>query len=212
MKIIIDPGHGGRDSGAVSADGQTMEKDIVLTVSKRIAELLRPHGEIHMTREDDTFLTLSGRARKANNLGADLLSIHCNAGGGRGIEAFTSPGQTASDPWATAILDELHSCFPGRPIRKDLSDGDPDKEERFTVLTKTRNSAVLVELGFIDTEEGRFFLTAPTNQERMAQAIVKATLRHYGITTGQPARRALTLEERVAKLEAKLEAITERIS
>lgn len=212
MKIIIDPGHGGRDSGAVSADGQTMEKDIVLTVSKRIAEFLRPCGEITMTREDDTFLTLSGRARKANNLGADLLSIHCNAGGGRGIEAFTSPGQTASDPWATAILEELQSCFPDRPIRKDLSDGDPDKEQRFTVLTKTRNAAVLVELGFIDTEEGRFFLNAPTNQELMAQAIAKATLRHYAITAGKTARRPLTLEERVAKLESKLEALTEQIS
>lgn len=212
MKIIIDPGHGGRDSGAVSADGQTMEKDIVLTVSKRIAELLRPYGEITMTREDDTFLTLSGRARKANNLGADLLSIHCNAGGGTGFEVFTSPGQTSSDPWATTILDELHTSFPNRAVRTDLSDGDPDKEGRFTVLTKTRHSAVLVELGFIDTDEGRFFLNAPTNQELMAQAIAKATLRHYGITAGKTARRPLTLEERVAKLESKLEALTERIS
>jgi N-acetylmuramoyl-L-alanine amidase len=212
MKIIIDPGHGGRDSGAVSADGQTMEKDVVLTVSKRVAEILAPYGEIAMTREDDTFLTLSGRARKANQIGADLLSIHCNAGGGTGFEVFTSPGQTLSDPWATAILDELNASFPNRAIRTDLSDGDPDKEGRFTVLTKTRNSAVLVELGFIDTQEGRFFLTAPINQEELAQAIAKATLRHNGIEPKPTQRRPLTLEERIAKLETKIETLIERIA
>ena len=212
MKIIIDPGHGGRDSGAVSADGQTMEKDVVLTVSKRVAEILAPYGEITMTRDDDTFLTLSGRARKANQIGADLLSIHCNAGGGKGFEVFTSPGQTSSDPWATAILDELNASFPNRAIRTDLSDGDPDKEGRFTVLTKSRNSAVLVELGFIDTQEGRFFLTAPMNQEELAQAIAKATLRHNGIDPKPIQRRPLTLEERIQKLETKIETLIERIA
>lgn len=202
MNVLIDAGHGGHDSGAVSLNGEALEKDIALKVSLRVAEILQPFGNVALSRSDDTFLTLSGRARKANQLGADLLSIHCNAGGGRGFEAFTSPGQTKSDTWATAILEELESDFPGRPIRKDLRDGDPDKEERFTVLTKTKHSAVLVELGFIDTDEGRDFLTNPTNQAKLAIAIASATLRHNGLRarlhTPKP---TLTLEDRIARLE-----------
>lgn len=204
MNVLVDPGHGGRDSGAVSHDGQTLEKDIALKVGLRVAEILQPYGNVALSRSDDTFLTLSGRARKANQLGADLLSIHCNAGGGKGFEAFTSPGETPSDPWATAILEELEADFPERPVRKDLRDGDPDKEERFTVLTKTRHSAVLVELGFIDTEEGRRFLTDPANQEKLAQSIARATLRHHGLrpSLSPPApKRALSIEERLARLE-----------
>lgn len=206
MNVLIDAGHGGRDSGAVSQDGQTLEKDIALKVSLRVAEILQPFGNVALSRSDDTFLTLSGRARKANKLGADLLSIHCNAGGGRGFEAFTSPGQTKSDPWATEILEELSESFPGRPIRKDLRDGDPDKEQRFTVLTRTKHSAVLVELGFIDTDEGRAFLTDSANQENLATAIARATLRHNGLSEGQElpspaAKPALTLEERISRLE-----------
>ena len=205
MKLLIDPGHGGHDSGAVSHDGKTREKDIVLAIGLRIKELIYAYGEVEISRADDSFVTLSGRARKANQFGADLLSIHCNAGGGKGFEVFTSPGETPSDAWATAIIEELEADFPERPIRKDLRDGDPDKEERFTVLTKSRNAAVLVELGFIDTEEGRAFLFDPDNQEKLAQAIAKATLRHNGLRpmlSAKPPSVGLTIEERLARLEA----------
>jgi N-acetylmuramoyl-L-alanine amidase len=202
MRILNDAGHGGKDSGAVSHDGKVFEKDVALTVAKRVHELLAPHGESHLSRGSDQFLTLSERAKLANNLKADLLSIHCNAGGGRGIEVFTSPGETLSDPWATCVLEELHADFPDRPLRTDVRDGDPDKEARFTVLTKTRKSAILVELGFIDTEEGQRFLSDPVNQERLAQAIARGTLRHHGLDRVAPKKVvSLTLEERVVRLE-----------
>jgi N-acetylmuramoyl-L-alanine amidase len=202
MKVLIDAGHGGKDSGAVSGEGKVFEKDVALTVAKRVHELLAPHGESYLSRESDRFLSLTERANLANNLEADLLSIHCNAGGGRGFEVFTSPGETLSDPWATCVLEELHADFPDRPLRTDVSDGDPDKEAHFTVLTKTRKSAILVELGFIDTEEGQCFLSDPANQERLAQAIARGTLRHHGLDRFVPKKVAsLTLEERVARLE-----------
>lgn len=210
MRTLTDAGHGGADSGAVSHDGKVYEKNIALKVSKRVHEILSLYGQSFLSRDDDTFLTLSERAYRANELKADLLSIHCNAGGGRGFEAFTSPGQTQSDPWATAILEELGTDFPGRPIRTDVRDGDPDKEARFTVLTKTKRSAVLVELGFIDTPEGQRFLSDPINQENLARAIARGTLKHHGLGPGlakveslQPVPvQALTFEERLARLEA----------
>ena len=208
MRVLNDAGHGGKDSGAVSHDGKVFEKDIALKVALRVHEILSLRGQSFLSRDDDTFLTLSERVQKANSLGADLLSIHCNAGGGRGIEVFTSPGETLSDPWATCVLEELHADFPDRPLRTDVSDGDPDKEARFTVLTKTRRSAILVEMGFIDTEEGQRFLSDPINQENLARAIARGTLKHHGLLTNAAKlespkiNASLTLEERVARLES----------
>lgn len=208
MRVLVDPGHGGRDSGAVSRDGSLLEKDVVLAVGLRVCQWLKTFGFVELSRATDHFVKLEERARKANFASADLLSIHANAGGGRGIEVFTSPGQTGADRWATAVLDALHWEFPDRPVRSDFSDGDADKEARFTVLTKTKRPAILVELGFIDTEEGAAFLADEANQERLAKSIAWGTLRANGIEPEESGidegKRpvARSLEERVAALEA----------
>ena len=81
--IVIDPGHGGHDPGCISADRKTQEKNIALDIatrlSRKIGESL-PGVKTVLTRADDKFVTLSGRADIANNLGADLfISIHVNA-------------------------------------------------------------------------------------------------------------------------------------
>lgn len=206
LRILIDPGHGGRDSGAVSGDGKLLEKDVVLNVGRRVFDHLDDFGVVELSRENDHFLKLHERAAKANAGNLDLLSIHANAGGGRGFEVFTSPGQTDADPWATAVLQSLAAEFPDRPIRSDLADGDPDKEARFTVLTKTERPAILIELGFIDTEEGAAFLADGENQDRLARAIARGTLRANGIKAFafkvEKPKQPKTLEERVAALEA----------
>lgn len=217
MRVLVDPGHGGRDSGAVSGDGSLLEKHVVLKIARRVDQLLVPHGAVEMSRDDDTFLTLTERASMANVQDLDLLSIHCNAGGGHGFEVFTSPEQTRSDSWATAVLKELAEEFPERRIRSDFRDGDPDKEARFTVLTRTKRAAILVECGFVDTEEGEAFLRDPKNQERLAMAIAKGTLRANGKTpreikpkdpAAKPSPAALTLEDRVKALEEWREEIS----
>lgn len=205
LRILIDPGHGGRDSGAVSGDGKLLEKDVVLAVSNRLAELLSKFGVVELSRSNDHFVKLHERSAIANSQRLDLLSIHANAGGGRGFEVFTSPGQTRSDPWATSVLEALAEEFPERPIRSDLADGDADKEARFTVLTRTSRAAILVELGFIDTPEGAEFLADGGNQERLALAIARGTLAVKGIDPSLLATRKdspKTLEERVKALEA----------
>ena len=81
--IVIDPGHGGHDAGCISADKKTYEKNLALDISKRLAAKIKatlPGVKPVLTRSDDTFVTLSGRADIANNLDADLfISIHINA-------------------------------------------------------------------------------------------------------------------------------------
>ena len=81
--IVIDPGHGGHDPGCISADKKTREKDIALDISQRLARKIGeslPGVKVVLTRSDDRFVTLSGRADVANDIGADLfISIHVNA-------------------------------------------------------------------------------------------------------------------------------------
>ncbi|MBR5700360.1 MAG: N-acetylmuramoyl-L-alanine amidase [Bacteroidales bacterium] len=81
--VVIDPGHGGNDPGCVSKDGLTTEKSLTLDISTRLSEKINaawPDVKAILTREDDTYVTLSGRADAANNADADLfISIHINA-------------------------------------------------------------------------------------------------------------------------------------
>ena len=81
--IVIDPGHGGHDPGCISADKKTQEKAVALDISKRLARKIEaslPGVKVVLTRSNDTFVTLSGRADIANDIGADLfISIHVNA-------------------------------------------------------------------------------------------------------------------------------------
>jgi len=78
-KILIDPGHGAHDSGAVG--GKYKEKDIVLSIGKRVYKKLKTLGfNVYMTRYKDKFVKLSRRTQKANKMNADMfVSIHANS-------------------------------------------------------------------------------------------------------------------------------------
>ncbi len=88
MRIMVDPGHGGKDPGAVRS--RYREKDWNLDVAKELARLLKKGGfEVKMTREDDTFIALSERSKKSNQFKADLfVSIHTNASKNRNANGF----------------------------------------------------------------------------------------------------------------------------
>lgn len=81
--VVVDPGHGGKDPGAVSPDGKLKEKDITLDIARRLKAMLEkkyPEITVLLTRNDDRFLTLTERTAIANSVNGDLfLSIHCNA-------------------------------------------------------------------------------------------------------------------------------------
>jgi N-acetylmuramoyl-L-alanine amidase len=91
-RVVLDPGHGGRDTGAVGPTG-VVEKDVTLDVAHRAARVLVGQGiEVLLTRDDDRFVALEERAARANSFSADLfVSIHCNASEGRarrGVETY----------------------------------------------------------------------------------------------------------------------------
>jgi len=84
-RIVIDPGHGGKDTGAVGPEGLA-EKDVTLDVARRVARALADQGvSVLLTRDDDHFISLEERTARANAFSADLfVSIHCNASEGHG--------------------------------------------------------------------------------------------------------------------------------
>ena len=101
--VVIDPGHGGRDPGAIGVKG-TREKDVTLAIAKSLKRLLKqrlPKVKVVMTRDDDEFVELDRRGELANDAGGKLfVSIHCNSlphkpNPTNGLEVyFLRPGRT----------------------------------------------------------------------------------------------------------------------
>lgn len=92
-RVVVDPGHGGHDAGAIGYAGM-MEKDVVLDVGKKLQKILTEElgVEVIMTRDTDVFIPLEERTAIANTAGADLfVSLHCNASRNKkagGIETY----------------------------------------------------------------------------------------------------------------------------
>jgi len=180
LTVLIDPGHGGKDPGAVAADG-TREADIALSVGLMVAGILHALGcNAQLTRIGDTYPSLSDRCRIEHDLEPDcFISLHCNAAYNReanGIEVWTTPGDTAADPLARELFVSLNRSFGTRRFRSDYSDGDPDKESKLYVLQHTHCPAVLVEMGFISNEAECAWLQDRENQRRIALAVVDGVM------------------------------------
>jgi N-acetylmuramoyl-L-alanine amidase len=104
-RVVIDPGHGGRDTGAIGPHG-AREKDVALAIGRNLAERLRALGfAVVLTRKDDSYVSLDERTRIANEARADLfVSVHCNAARSRtlsGVETWTL--NVASDRYSTRL-------------------------------------------------------------------------------------------------------------
>ena len=183
MKVVIDPGHAGRniDPGAVNATTGLQEADIALVISRQVANYLLNVGyEVKLTRtewEQEETDDLSYRTALANDWGADIfISLHCNSAANEsaeGYEVWTSPGQTEGDRLATCIYKQIAAEFPDRAGRTDYSDGDPDNESRFYVLVYTDAPACLVEMAFISNDEEAALLANAAWWDRYARAIAR---------------------------------------
>jgi len=183
MRIVIDPGHAGRnvDPGAVNQATGLQEADVALLVSKLVeTHLLEAGHEVKLTRtewEQAETDDLSVRTSLSNDWGAELfVSIHSNSAvnpNAAGYEVWTSPGDTEGDTLATCIYAQIAIEFSDRTGRSDYSDGDPDKESRFYVLVHTDAPACLVEMAFISNDEEAALLSDAAWQERYARAIVR---------------------------------------
>lgn len=124
-RVVIDPGHGGRDPGAIGPKG-LLEKDVVLSVSKKLGNILRKkYGmEVIYTRKRDVFISLEERTAIANSNNADLfISIHANASrhkGARGIETYILNWTTNREAMRVAARENAISYKKMQQARSDV--------------------------------------------------------------------------------------------
>ena len=172
MVILIDNGHGISTPGKRSPDGRFREYAYTRKVAREVVARLRAKGcDARLLVPEDADISLGERCNRVNAIcdqyGKDnvlLVSIHNNAAGNgsqwlnaTGWEAWTAKGQTKADTLAECLYDAAERVLKGMlgvhsPLktRTDLSDGDRDKEENFTILYRSRCPAVLTENFFMD--------------------------------------------------------------
>lgn len=191
MIVLLDNGHGSLINGKYQTAGKRKDwKDkgiiyegefnraIVNGIIEQLSVLKIPYVNIAPEYRDVRLETRAKRANKYPPRSSFYLSIHSNAGGGRGSEIFTSPGSTKSDKIATVFGEEYKKEFPKRKLRDDYSDGDLDKERRFYVLTKTKMPAILTENFFMDNfEEYQNILMTQSGRKQIVDYHVKAITR-----------------------------------
>lgn len=165
--VVVDPGHGGSDPGAIGPGG-TQEKDVNLAVARRLRALLEAAGaRVLMTREDDRFVGLYDRANLADGAGADLfVSIHCNSmerRGVRGTETYHYPGSVPGRRLAELLHSRLLAAL-NRPDRGVQG-------ANFVVVREPDMPSALVELAYLSNPEEERLLLSSDFQNAAAGAI-----------------------------------------
>ena len=169
MHIILDNGHGGILNGKYQTAGkrspiwkdgrQLFEGDFNRKVVNGLSLLCSAHNISHTILVPElTDVSLSQRVSRVNRIykgkkDSILISVHANAGGGTGFEAFTTKGETKSDAIAEVLIKQFVATIPELRLRKDTTDGDLDKEAQFKIIRETYCPAVLLECAFMDTYE-----------------------------------------------------------
>lgn len=166
IKIILDAGHGGIDSGC--GFDNVFEKDITLSVTLALKEKLEGIGiGVALTRTDDQAVGLDDRCAIANASGADLfVSIHCNSytsASVKGFEGYYLNGDSDGKRLAELVLSAAKSD--SRIATRNV------KEDTFRVLRRTTMPAALFEIGYLSNETERAELKTGEYQAAIVQAI-----------------------------------------
>jgi N-acetylmuramoyl-L-alanine amidase len=173
--VIIDPGHGGIDRGGIP--GQNLaEKVLTLDTGKRLARILQSNGDIKvvMTRNNDTFVSLTERTDIANQYGgrdAVFVSIHYNAAlreGAYGIETYYNNKRAY----------RLAALVHPRVIQAMDSIDRGIRQRGYRVLRRNRLPAILIECGFLTNQIEGERASNPDYRQRVARAIASAIIRY----------------------------------
>ena len=181
--ILFDNGHGQETPGKRSPiwkDGRQLfewefNRDMVCRIILKCY-----HAGIRSVKlvPETSDVSLEERCKRANmwydrcNGNCVVVSIHANAGGGTGFEVYTSPGQTKADEIATALIEQLQQDFPEIKMRKDVADGEPDKEAAFYILKHTKAPAILAENLFMDNEADCQLLMTEDFRDKLSDSYV----------------------------------------
>jgi N-acetylmuramoyl-L-alanine amidase len=193
--VLLDNGHASSTPGKRQQleNGQyffeyAFNRQIVQRIAGKLDSLGIPF-EI-LVPEADRDVPLSERAARANSFcekygtgNCFFISVHSNACGdgktftsAKGWSVWTTKGQTESDRYATVIFEEAEKMLPkyGMTVRSEMNDGDPDYEDNFTVIQKTRCPAILTENMFFTNREEVKWIMSEEGQEAIADIHVNA--------------------------------------
>lgn len=185
--VVIDPGHGGVDSGAVGSD--ILEKDYNLQISRYMYDRFRELGvPVYLTRDSDVTLNPSDRTKKVlsffgSNPNVVVISNHLNAGGGDGAEVIYALRNDSK--LANSILNNIGAT--GQNTRRVYQRRLPSNANKdyYYILRDTGNTEpVIVEYGFIDNDDDVDFLK--DNYKELAEAVIKSVLEYKGIPYTSP--------------------------
>lgn len=194
--VVIDPGHGGQDSGAIASG--LLEKDLSLDVAQRVDRLIRNQGlATLLTRAGDEYISLAGRVAAANRQrDCIFVSIHFDDAGAAatGVETYYAAAQAPNRPMVATWLPFFQS---GSPASADVQSQSlaafveealvarthavnrGTSPEQFYVIANVRHPAILIECGFLTNNEDVAKLTTPAYREQLAVAICEGIARYH---------------------------------
>lgn len=192
MKVILlDNGHGVDTKGKRSPDGRLVEGIYTRMIASAVKNKLERMGytAILITPENED-IPLEERCRRVNELcdkygskNCLLVSIHINAAGngiswlnGKGFEVWTTKGETESDKLAESFYASAAKTLIGKNMRRDLTDGDSDKEANFYILYHTKCPAVLTENLFMDNKNEVEYLLSYHGKTAIVNLHVRAII------------------------------------
>ena len=182
MKICIDPGHGGKDSGAVGPSGLT-EAETVLVISRQLSAILLDYIGlfVRMTRTVNVFIPLADRCEIANSWKANyFVSVHLNSYDNPqtvGIETLykSEKGKALAEPVQVSLVKATGDTDRGLKYRTDLY-----------VLNGTAMPAILTESGFISNPETEEKLKTPEYRIVLAEALASGFVEYLGLKKRRP--------------------------
>ena len=186
-KVIIDPGHGGTDSGATG--NNLLEKDYNLLISKYMYDRFKQLGiPVAITRDSDTTLSPTDRVNTilnkfGNSSDVILISNHVNSGGGEGAEVIYALRNR--DTLAKRILENIGAA--GQETRKYYQrrlPSDTSKDYYFIHRNTGNLEPLIVEYGFIDNTKDVEFLKE--NYKELAEAVIAAVANYIGVPYTPP--------------------------
>lgn len=201
--VVIDAGHGGKDNGAMSADG-TIEKNIALAVAQRIKALnSNERLNIVLTRESDIYHSVEEKAQFANAQRPDLfISLHCDntaSASLQGISLFIANKEKAKDYQANYKLANYMASSLGELNKLR---GIQSSNKGIWVLQEVNCPSVLIETGFMSNQSDMANLKSPAYQEKMAGAILigvqKYLSAHENQTTAIPGDTTIVVKDTAA--------------
>jgi N-acetylmuramoyl-L-alanine amidase len=212
--VILDAGHGGRDSGTTK--NGMVEKELTLDMAQRVQRLLQERGlVVALTRADDSYVSLLDRALMANNQPeAIFVSIHFDEGGrsaATGIETYYAAHavsfpervaswlpflqRTSSEP-PNLESQSLAAFIQESLVLRTQATNRGTKPQQFFVIANVRHPAVLVEGGFLTNKDDVARLANPDYREQMAAGIADGIARYRDTLLGKETPLAVDLPAR----------------